>query len=128
MYNHLKVDMDYCADPIWVSNDPLDSSPAFCNGSLEEFDLPASLMHSFKLYQQLWENANWSSHIGPSDSHNFPACELVYDLISEMEPILAAELKKVYPDSRVYFSLYGGYRLIEVGGPQTTGIRSTMVN
>ncbi|QOI66622.1 hypothetical protein [Erwinia phage FBB1] len=128
MYNHLKVDMDYCADPIWVSEEPLDASPAFMNTSLDEFDLPKPLVHSFKLYQQLWENANWSDYIGPSDDHKFPGSNLVYDLISEMEPILAAELKKVYPDSRVYFTRYGSYRLIEVGGPQITGIHYTMVN
>lgn len=117
MYNHLKVDMDYCADPIWVSEEPLDVSPAFMNTSLEEFDLPKPLMHSLKLYQSLWENANWSGYIGPSDNHDFPCSESVYELLTEMEVTLAVELKKVYPESRVYFTRYNnGYHLIEVGG------------
>lgn len=35
-YKSLKIDMDYCADPIWVST--LEDNPVFANGSLVEFE------------------------------------------------------------------------------------------
>lgn len=132
-YKALMVDMDYCADPIWVSEDQ--SAPYFANGSLEEFEgiLSKGLLHGLKVYQSAWEAAMWSKYMSPSaDDQRFPGMDLVFDMLFELVVPLAAELKEQLPQCRVFYRTYdqntGRSVQIEIGGDQpTTTIRSTLV-
>lgn len=132
-YKALLVDMDYCADPIWVSEDP--AAPYFANGSLEGFEgiLTDGLLHGLQVYQRTWEAAMWSKYMGPdAEDHRFPSMDLVFDMLFEMVIPLAAELKAQLPECRVFYRRYdentGRSVQLEIGGdkPDTT-IRPTMV-
>ena len=72
---HIRVDMDFCADPIWESED----GKNFVNGDIEDFiDLISeSLFNELVLYQDLWENYHsyeWSYGTKILDI-DFPAWE-----------------------------------------------------
>lgn len=132
-YKALMVDMDYCADPIWVSDDPTGNG-GFANGSLSEFEdiLPKGLLHALTVYQRTWEIAMWSKYISPSDDDtSFPADVLVYDMLHEMVPELAANLKEVLPECRVFYrrpnETMGRLDIVEVCAPTQLGIWQTMV-
>lgn len=132
-YKALMVDMDYCSDPIWVSEDA--AAPYFANGSLEEFEgiLTDGLLHGLQVYQRTWEAAMWGKYITPStEDSRFPGMDLVFDMLFELVVQLAAELKLQLPECRVFYRKYdentGRSVQLEIGGdkPDTT-IRSTMV-
>lgn len=129
-YKHLKVDMDYCADPIWVSTE--EESPVFANGSLSEFEgvLSKGLLHGLSVYQWLWEKSQWSDFLTPTDMKAWTGDDLIDDCLEEMRILLAAKLKEELPDVRVYYSEYDlldKWVLIEVGTPPPKGIRKTLV-
>lgn len=64
----IKVDMDYCADPIWVSNSKNreDFTP-YVNSSLSLYPFPPELMHILHCYKEAWENAHSSEYISLMD-------------------------------------------------------------
>lgn len=115
-YKAIKVDMDYCADPIWLSDD----GEVFANGSLSEFDkvLSKNLLHGLEVYRSLWEKAHWSEYMSPTMSFTWDGEDLVHDCLKKMQRELAAQLKKELPDMRVFYTQrdsHGKYILVEVG-------------
>lgn len=129
-YKHLKVDMDYCSDPIWVSNE--EESPVFINGSLREFEgvLSKGLLHGLSVYQRLWESSQWPDYLTPTDMQVWPGDDLVDNCLDEMRILLAAKLKEELPDVRVYYSDYDlldKWVLVEIGTATPKGIRKTLV-
>lgn len=56
-YKHIRVDMDYCSDPIWVSED----GKRFFNGDVEDLiDIVSeNLISNLLLYQDLWDTIHW---------------------------------------------------------------------
>lgn len=102
-YTHLQVTMDYSSCPIWVSNSPIGEEAIFINASIEEFYnfLPQELLHSFEIYRSLWEKANWSRHMCPTDHKRFPCDDLVYSLIDQMQDKLIIELRRYFPKCQV---------------------------
>lgn len=118
-YKSIKVDMDYCAEPLWVSEDG-GNSPCFANGSLQEFDtvLSKGLLHGLLIYRRCWEISNWSRYMSPTqDNCDYPGDTLTTDYLYEMQRTLAAKLKEELPDVRVYVCVENEcWRLVEIGG------------
>lgn len=119
-YKAIKVDMDYCADPLWVSED----GESFLNGSLSEFEgvLSGGLFFGLKMYQQLWENYHTSlSWVGE---------DIIGDALEEVQIQLAVRLKEELPDVRVFYSRYDlldKWILVEISNNKPKGIYPTMV-
>lgn len=132
-YKAIMVDMDHCADPLWVSEDA--TAPYFANGDLSEFEgvLSKGLLHGLKLYQTAWEAAMWSKYMSPdAEDHRFPGMDLVFDMLFELVVPLAAELKEQLPECRVFYRKYdentGRGMQIEIGGEDNSAaIRPTLV-
>lgn len=129
-YKAIKIDMDYCADPIWVSEDGV----RFPNGCISEFEgiLSKALLHSLEVYRCLWEKAHWTEHLSPTDMELWPGSGLIFDCLGELQLELAAKLKEELPDVRVYIGVYSEnsdprWQLLEIGGEQPKGFYSTMV-
>lgn len=133
-YKHIKIDMDYCADPLWVSADGVH----FVNDSLSEYEdkLSKELMHGLILYQEIWEKSNWSKFKSPSEEFKDVGYEeSLCDLIKEMEIKLAVRLKTEMPDYHIYYCKYsperecgGKYENVEITFEKPTGIYKTLVN
>lgn len=133
-YKHIKIDMDYCADPLWVSADGVH----FVNDSLSEYEdkLSKELMHGLILYQEIWEKSNWSKFKSPSDEFKDVGYEdSLEDLIKEMEIKLAVRLKTEMPDHHIYYCKYSPekecdskYENVEITFERPTGIYRTLVN
>lgn len=126
-YQHIKVDMDYCAYPLWCSEDGV----AFANDSLSEYKgkISVELMQALILYQNLWENYNWD-YTG-NYNHNIGYEDSVAELLEEMQIKLAVRLKEELPELRVHYSVYHEqachYETVEVNFEQPKGIYSTLV-
>lgn len=92
-HKHIRVDMDFCADPIWESGD----GKSFVNGDIGDYvDLISeSLFNELILYQDLWENYHsngwrygtkildidfpaWEKSLAKSLSQEFPGDYSVY--------------------------------------------------
>lgn len=119
-YTAIKIDMDYCADPVWVSED----GKSFANGSLSEFEdvLSQGLLFGLKVYQQLWENyhtvLSWTGE------------DLIGEVLEEMQIQLAVRLKDELPNVRVFYSRYDlldRWVLVEISNNNLKGIYPTMV-
>lgn len=129
-YKHLKVDMDYSADPIWggVSEDRL----IFANCSLSEFEpiLSKELLHGLEVYRNMWDTAHWSEFMTPSMSFEWPGEELVHDCLKEIQIHLAARLKEELPDAHVYYcqrDSSGKWTHVEISNLKPVGIYTTFV-
>ncbi|ATS93560.1 hypothetical protein P1A145kb_p160 [Pectobacterium phage DU_PP_I] len=125
-YKHIMIDMDYCADPLWVSEDGC----CFANGDLCEFEkvLPAGTMHSLAMYQDLWEKTHWTKYLGPSGEYrSYPGEDLAYGFIREMPPVIAAAVKESLPDHHIYYRCPETRAPVEVGTVSKNAIRATMV-
>ncbi|HBT0444788.1 TPA: hypothetical protein MA058_003444 [Klebsiella pneumoniae] len=133
-YQHIKIDMDYCADPLWVSVDGIH----FVNDSLSEYEdrLSKELLHGLSLYQDIWELSKWSKFKSPSDEFKDVGYEdSLEDLIKEMEIHLAVRLKTEMPDYHIYYCKYyperecaHQYENVEITFEKPTGIYRTLVN
>lgn len=126
-YKHILIDMDYCADPLWAT---AADEGIFPNASLKEFEkvLPRSVLHSLVVYQNLWESTYWSKYIGPSEEdRKFPGDDIVYDLLRDMPPILAAKIKQALPGCHVYYRCPETMDPIEVGTVSKNVIQPTVV-
>lgn len=131
-YKALMIDMDYCADPIWVSNDP--DNEGFANGCISEFEnvLSKGLLQSLEVYRSLWEKAHWTEYVSPTEEElSYPCIDLVFDLLSDMVPVLANALKDEIPSCRVFYRNYEDSiaSLVEVSErrPRPKGIWPTLV-
>ena len=92
-YQHIKIDMDYCADPLWVSVDGIH----FVNDSLSEYEdrLSKELLHGLSLYQDIWELSKWSKFKSPSDEFKDVGYEdSLEDLIKEIKKKFGIFLSK----------------------------------
>lgn len=126
-YKAIKVDMDYCADPIWVSVDGI----RFANVSVSEFEgkLSRGLLHGLEVYRSLWEKSMWTDHLSPTDYSAWPGDDLVDDCLAELQVKLAAQLKEELPDVQVFYSVldsFGKSVHVEISN-KPIGIHPTMV-
>lgn len=117
-YKLIKVDMDYCADPLWVSEDS--ENLCFANSSLSEFEevLSKGLLHGLEVYRSLWEKSNWTKYLSPTKMEVWPCDDITSNCLEEMRQALAERVKRELPDCRVFYpedDLLDRYILIEVG-------------
>ncbi len=127
-YTALKIDMDYCSDPIWVSEDGI----CFANGSLCEFEdlLSKPLLHGLELYRSMWGKSLWSKYLAFDEDFAWPGKDLVSDCIDELQIALAAKLKEELPHVKVLYGTVdkcGKFVNIEISSECPKGISHTLV-
>lgn len=104
IYKFLRIDMDYCSDPLWGKINPESS---YINLGLDDYKqyLSKNTLSVLKWYTYLWEWYNWG---GLSDE-DAPSCYIEYDLsnaISDIQIVAAKLVKNDLPDYNVCYNIY----------------------
>lgn len=98
LYDKIKVDMDYSADPVWCSSK---DDNIWANDSLTEYKpfLSEELYYSLTVYQRVWEDLSRNIDI------EFTLNSLLQldKSLTMMQLDLAVELKKELPLKRIFF-------------------------
>ncbi|MFS1429788.1 hypothetical protein LMH73_022375 [Vibrio splendidus] len=60
----IKVDMDYCSDPIWASDEnDLENDQPCISDDINQYPFPPIILHLLKTYQELWETSSCTEHL-----------------------------------------------------------------
>lgn len=112
MIKRICVDMDYSSDPIWIDENFDDH---WDNDSLSSYKnlLSNELLHSLKVYENLWEISNWSAYMSPSTFSNYPGVGLIENTLDILAQTIAVKIKKEQPTWQVYYTQSNSYHRIE---------------
>lgn len=101
-YPVIRVDMDYCADPLWGS---ASRDGGFCNLCLEDFKsvLSKELMHSLLYYKRSWESLHSSQYIDMLEDYESPFLDGLHANLLKVQIEISKQLKREMPDKIVYF-------------------------
>jgi hypothetical protein len=95
-YNQIRVMMDYSAEPLWIAKDDL----AFINFEIESLKLPSDLTLALKSYQEIWESAH---HVSDRSDLLLLLLNNVDNALNSMAKLLALEIKKLYPQYKLFY-------------------------
>lgn len=97
---YLKVDMDYCADPIWISEN---LGETWINDDLIQYQdkMSEELYKLFILYRDNWEDDLWSV-----TSDDLVSSIQRFNNIDAVSIIIAEQLQKEWPDCHIYAGFY----------------------
>ena len=105
-YKYIRIDMDYCATPVWVSKD---IEGVFINGDFENIpNIPITLKHALSCYQNLWEDVHsgkyWNCFDLDTEESDWemPEMKVMTYTLEMLAHKLATEVKKYHPEKRVF--------------------------
>lgn len=115
-YPVIRVDMDYCADPLWGS---ADKKSGFCNLCLEDFEkvLSKDLMHSLVYYRRSWETLHSSKYLTVFEDHESSFLKGLHINLIKAQIEIAKQLKREMPDKVICFAVQNelsGYQHNEI--------------
>lgn len=115
-YPVIRVDMDYCSDPLWGS---ADKKSGFCNLSLEDFEkvLSKELMHSLAYYQHSWEMLHSSKYLSVFEDHESSFLKGLHVNLLKAQIEITKQLKREMPDKVICFAVMNdlsGYQHNEI--------------
>lgn len=102
----IKIDMDYSADPIWVTNG---LNRGWVNGCLDDLKpyVPKTFLHAMEVYRVTWEIFNDSKYKSITEEHDYESKALknMEHSLFLLEMDLGKELKTFLPEKRIFMSI-----------------------
>ncbi|HCJ8468051.1 TPA: hypothetical protein NV714_001782 [Escherichia coli] len=102
----IKIDMDYSADPIWVTNS---LNRGWVNGCLDDLKpyVPKTFLHAMEVYRVTWEILSSSKYQSMCDDPDYESNALknMEHSLLLLTIDLGKELKTFVPEKRIFISV-----------------------